>query len=133
MIKRFVIYGFLGWSIEIIWTGIASLLNGDLRLFAYTSIWMFFIYGLAVFLEPIHDIIRRWRWPVRGIIWVLIIWGIEYTTGIALVKVLGVHPWLYQGSFAVDGLVRVDFAPAWFIAGLIFERIHLMLDSLEII
>lgn len=132
MIKRFFIYGLTGWSMEIIWTGLNSLLTGDLKLQGYTSIWMFFIYGCAVFLEPINDIIKQWRWQVRGLIWVVIIWGIEYASGLLLTSILGSAPWFYSGPFAVDNLVRIDYAPAWFAAGLIFERIHKTLDVYEI-
>jgi hypothetical protein len=129
MLKRFFIYGLTGWIMEILWTGAGSLINGDMRLGGFTNLWMFIIYGMAVFLEPIHDIIHKWRWPIRGFIWMVLIWGIEYTSGLLLVNILGVYPWLYKGPFAIDGLVRLDFAPAWFAAGLIFERIHLALDS----
>ena len=58
MIKRFFIYGLIGWGMEIFWTGLYSLISGDLRLLAFTNLWMFFIYGAAVFLEPIHDIFQ---------------------------------------------------------------------------
>jgi hypothetical protein len=65
MVKRFFIYGILGWGIEVIWTGLGSLISGDLRLLGFTNLWMFFIYGAAVFLEPINDIISSWKWPFR--------------------------------------------------------------------
>lgn len=130
--KRFFIYGLLGWSMEIIWTGIHSVLTGDLKLYGYTSLWMFLIYGSAVFLEPIHDVIRGWRWMARGLIWLVIIWGIEYTSGLIIVSALNIHPWFYSGPFAVDNLVRLDYAPAWFVAGLIFERVHKTLDIYNI-
>jgi hypothetical protein len=109
-----------------------SLITGDIKLQGYTSIWMFFIYGAAVFLEPIHDIIKQWRWHIRGIIWVVIIWGIEYTSGLIMVNLIGTAPWYYFGPFAVDNLVRIDYAPAWFVAGLIFEYIHKTLDVYNI-
>jgi hypothetical protein len=128
-LKRFFIYGLVGWGMEIVWTGLYSLVNGDMRLEAFTNLWMFLIYGSAVFLEPIHDIIGTWRWYFRGVIWVVIIWGIEYTSGQVLLNLLGVYPWVYYGRFAVDGLVRLDFAPAWFVAGMLFERIHGTLDE----
>ncbi|MCX7922173.1 MAG: hypothetical protein N3B21_09210 [Clostridia bacterium] len=132
MIKRFIIYGLVGWSMEVIWTGLYSLINGDLRLGAFTNLWMFFIYGSAIFLEPIHDIIYEWRWPVRGLIWVVIIWGIEFTSGLVLKSVLGLSPWIYTGPFAIDGLIRLDFGPAWFVAGMVFERIHRTLDAYRV-
>ncbi|MCX8130386.1 MAG: hypothetical protein N3I35_09835 [Clostridia bacterium] len=129
MIKRYLIYGLIGWCVEIFWTGLGSLMNGNIRLEGFTNLWMFFIYGMAVFLEPIHDVIREWRWLFRGVIWVVIIWGIEYTSGLVLGNILGVYPWVYTGAFAVDNLVRIDYAPAWFVAGLIFEKIHYRLDA----
>ena len=107
-------------------------MRGDITLEGFTNLWMFFIYGSAVFLEPIHHIISRWSWIARGIIWIVLIWGIEYTSGLVLVSVLGVYPWKYTGPFVVDGLVRLDYAPAWFVAGLVFERIHWALDSYEV-
>ncbi|MCX7711171.1 MAG: putative ABC transporter permease [Clostridia bacterium] len=132
MIKRFFIYGILGWGMEIFWTGMSSLIGGDLRLIGYSNLWMFFIYGLAVLLEPIHDIIRSWSWLFRGVIWVVMIWGIEYASGLILFKILGVYPWYYAGPFAVDGIVNLSFAPAWFVAGLLFEWVHRTLDTYEI-
>jgi len=128
MMKRFFIYGFAGWSIEIFWTGLHSLMMGDLKLQGYTNLWMFLIYGCAIFLEPIHDILSGWRWMFRGLLWVIIIWGIEYTSGLILFNILSVYPWYYSGPFAVDNLVRIDFAPAWFVAGLLFERLHRTLE-----
>lgn len=132
MIKRFIIYGLLGWSIEVFWTGLSSLLNGDLRLGGYSNLWMFFIYGCAVFLEPIHDIIYKWRWIARGFIWLLIIWGLEYTSGFIMGNVLGIFPWVYTGAYTIDGLIRLDFAPAWFAAGILFERVHKTLDMYNV-
>ncbi len=109
------------------------MLQGDLGLSGFTNLWMFLIYGLAILLEPIHDIIYKWKWPVRGIIWVVIIWGIEYTSGLILLNILNIYPWHYSGPFAVDGLVRLDYAPAWFVAGLIFERVHHTLEYYKIV
>jgi uncharacterized membrane protein len=133
MIKRYLLYGVVGWSMEIVWTGLYSLVSGDLALEAYTSLWMFFIYGSAVFLEPLHDIIRSWNVIIRGIIWVVIIWGIEYSTGKVLLALLHVYPWRYFGKFAIEGIVRLDYAPAWFLAGLLFERMHATLDRIKIV
>lgn len=129
MLKRFFIYGITGWGMEIIWTGLDSAISGDIRLTGYSNIWMLLVYGLAVFLEPLHDIMRSWNVLVRGIIWVVLIWGIEYSTGLLLFKILGVYPWFYSGPFAVDGLITLAYAPAWFVAGMVFERIHKTLDA----
>lgn len=132
MIIRFILYGFLGWILEILFTGSGSLLRGSLSLTGYTYLWMFPIYGLAVCLEPIHDGIRQAPWPIRGLIWVAVILVIEYLSGWILIQLIGFCPWDYSGSspYAVEGLIRLDFSPFWFVAGLIFERIHDSLDQL---
>lgn len=129
MFKRFLFYGLAGWGIEMVWTGMHSLVGGDLTLPGQSNLWMFFIYGCAVFLEPLHDAISRWSWLVRGLIWVVVIWCIEYASGLLLYKVLGAYPWYYSDKLAINGLITLAYAPAWFVAGLIFERFHRSLDA----
>ena len=52
-----------------------------------------------------------------------LIFTAEYVTG-RLLRSLRACPWDYTGCrFSVDGLIRLDFAPLWFVAGLLFERI----------
>lgn len=126
---RFLIYGLIGWCVEIFWTGMGSLVRGDVKLQAKTYLWMFPIYGMAIFLEPIHDYIRRWPIILRGGVYTGLIFTAEYLTGWVLQATTGVCPWDYTGNvFAVYGFIRLDYAPAWFVAGLLFERLH---DSLQ--
>lgn len=127
--KKFIFYGLIGWCIEVIWTGLGSLIKGDVTLTSRTYIWMFFIYGLAVFLERVHDRIRHAPILIRGGIYTLLIFFIEYSTGWFLRLVLGACPWDYSNSaYSINGIIRLDYAPAWFFAGLLFEKIHDWLD-----
>lgn len=131
--EHFIIYGLLGWCIEIIWTGLGSLINGDVSLTAKTYLWMFPIYGLAIFFEPVHDRIRLWPVLARGCIWMMLCFTVEYFTGWGLRNILGSVPWDYSRSpYNVDGLIRLDYAPAWFVAGLLFEKVHDLLDHFRI-
>ena len=133
MRKRFIIYGLAGWCMEIIWTGLGSFLNGNIVLEAETYIWMFPIYGLAILFEPIHNKIRSWPVIIRGGVYTLLIFLIEYLAGWTLQRFIGVCPWDYSGTpFAIDGFIRLDYAPAWFIAGLIFEKTHDLLINIEL-
>lgn len=127
---KFLVYGLLGWGMEITWTGLGAALKGDPRLTATTYLWMFPIYGLAVFLEPLHEAVRGLPWYVRGIIWLLAIWLVEYTAGSFIRAIVGVSPWNYAGRtpWHISGLVRLDMAPVWFAVGLMFERVHDYLD-----
>ncbi|MBP1856214.1 putative ABC transporter permease [Metaclostridioides mangenotii] len=124
MIIRFLIYGAIGWCMEIMWTGFHSLKNKDYKMTATTSIWMFFIYGMVVFFEPVCDVLAGLPILIRGGIYVLCIFGIEYLTG-GFLKRLGTCPWDYTGSkYSINGLIRLDYAPAWFLAGIIFEAVY---------
>lgn len=130
--KRYFIYGSLGWCLEVFWTGLGSLLGGDIKLTSHTYIWMFFIYGLAVILEPIHERIRNWPVLLRGGVYAIVCFAIEFSTGLFLRIVLGVCPWDYsQSPLSVMGLIRLDFVAVWFCAGLLFEKVHDYLLSLE--
>jgi len=129
MLIRFFIYGLIGWGMEIFWTGFASAFSGDRRFTGRTYLWMFPIYGFAVFLEPIHDLILGWPFILRGGVWVIIIYAMEYSSGWLIKSTIGECPWNYGNEkYAVKGLIRLDYAPAWFVAGLIFERVHIVLD-----
>ena len=125
MMRRFVLYALSGWCMEVVFTGIGSLLRGDPTLTSRTYIWMFFIYGLAIVLEPIHNRIRSLPVIVRGGIYMVLIFATEYLTGFLLYKLIGQCPWDYSGSrFSVNGFIRLDYIPAWFAVGLLFERLH---------
>ncbi|MFA5524457.1 MAG: hypothetical protein WDA24_08865 [Tissierellales bacterium] len=131
MLIHFIIYGLLGMIMEIFWTGIHSLISGDLNLISQTSIWMFFIYGSAVFLEPIHDKIRRKNVIFRGITWTFLIFIIELLCGFLLNLLIGSCPWDYKDStvYTLNGYIRFDYFPVWFVVGLVFEKIHAFLDK----
>ena len=129
---RFLIYGLGGWCLEIFWTGLGSLLTGDITLKARTSIWMFLIYGLAVFIEPVHEKLRGRSVFLRGGVYTLIIYFIEFTTGWTLKLLLGTCPWSYSGlPLSICGIITLSYWPAWFLAGLLFERTHDLLLELK--
>lgn len=129
ILMRFIIYGCVGFLIEVVWTGLGSALSGDKNLRCNTYLWMFPIYGIGgVAMEPVHELIRVFLWIYRGFIWAAVIFLIEYATGYILKLTLGACPWNYdrEGEIltSVKGLIRLDFLPLWFGVGLLFERIH---------
>ncbi len=130
MLRGFFLCGIIGWIMEVVWTGIWSLINGNLKMVSTTSLIMFPIYGMAVLLKPLYDVMIDMPIFLRGGIYVIFIFTAEYFFGVILTK-MGVCPWNYSGAkFNVNGLIRLDYAPAWFAAGLIFEtlvyaKIHL--------
>lgn len=129
MFLRFCIYGLLGWCFEIVWTAVTDKVRGaqrDWRLVGHTYLWMFPIYGLLAPLgEPIHNALRGRVWVVRGLVYLLGIWAVEFATGWLLRKLTGKCPWDYshlRGN--VQGIIALEYAPVWFLFGLGFERVH---------
>lgn len=126
MMKRnFLLCGILGWSIEIFWTGLHSLLEKDGRLMGYSSLWMFPIYGSAAFLAPLMRRLQKSCFWKRGLIYMLCIYLGEYVSG-SILKSKDLCPWDYSSCpLQYQGVIRLDFAPLWFLAGLLFERVIL--------
>ena len=119
---------------EIIFTSFESITSKDLRLMGRTSLLMFPIYGMGALLGPIAKGIDRWlgeegnltrkdKFWRHGIGDMVLIFCAEYATG-SFLKARNMCPWDYSGHlFHVDGLIRLDFAPFWFAAGLFFEML----------
>ena len=114
---------------EILWTGATSLLRKDFRLSANTSLWMFFIYGSVVFIEPVCDMLMPYPIIVRGCVYMICIFAAEYVSGLILRRAR-ICPWDYSDyAYSVNGVIRLDFAPVWFTAGLVFEAVYRILET----
>jgi len=128
MIMRFFVYGALGCLLEVLWTGLAALKNRNFKLNSSTSLWMFFIYGMVVALEPFFRIAAPLNFFLRGLIYAALIMVGEFVTG-SLLKRADFCPWDYSAArFNVKGVVRADYFPAWFAAGLFFEQVFWLLQ-----
>ena len=124
MITRFVIYGALGCLMEVFWTGLGSLISKDFKLSSKTSLWMFFVYGMVAFLEPLFRLMSPMPILLRGLIYAVCIFIGEFITG-SLLKRMEVCPWDYSSAkYHVKGLIRWDYFPAWVAAGLVFEWVY---------
>ena len=141
--QRFLAYGLAGWCSEIVTTGLRSHgRDGDWRLTGTTYLWMLPIYGVAaVLFEPAYAEARRrdLPWPVRGALWTVGIFAVEAATGEAIRQVTGEVPWDYSRPRGRKpeprhwrGLVRPSYAPLWFAVGLGMERLHDLLDRVEL-
>ena len=53
MKRNFLLCGSLGWCLEVFWTGLHSLLNGQPTMMGQTSLLMFPIYGCAAVIAPL--------------------------------------------------------------------------------
>lgn len=122
MKKNFILCGLAGWCMEVLWTGLGSIVSRDPKLTCRTSVWMFPIYGLAAFLSPISRRLNGKNTFFRGGLYTLLIFATEYTTG-AVLKKFHRCPWDYSEQPAnVHGLINLCYTPLWFGAGLFFEK-----------
>ena len=53
MKKAFILCGLTGWCMEILWTGLHSILSGELTMTGKTSLLMFPIYGCGAIIRPL--------------------------------------------------------------------------------
>ena len=128
MKRNFLRCGMAGWCMEILWTGLHSFRVRDPKLIGHSSLWMFPIYGCAAFLEPLMRRLISTPFWKRGLIYMLCIYLGEYTSGI-LLRYKNACPWNYEKSpFHIQRVIRLDFAPLWFCAGLFFERLLIHSD-----
>ena len=121
--NNFIRCGLTGWCLEVFWTGLGSLLSSDRKMTGTTSLIMFPIYGMAALFQPVYHIIKNRNMLFRGGVYTFFIFTAEYLSG-SLLRLFHMCPWDYSGSrFAIQGLIRLDYAPAWFVTGLLMERI----------
>lgn len=121
--KNFLKCGLTGWCMEILFTALGSLRKRDLSLKVGTSVWMFPIYGCAALLSPISRLLEKRPAWLRGLTYMGIIFLTEYLTG-RLLSRRKLCPWDYGRSrWHVNRVIRLDYAPYWFAAGLLFERL----------
>lgn len=121
--KNFIKCGLTGWCMEIISTSLDALRRRDMTLKGNTSLWMFPIYGSAAILAPLGRQLRSKPVWMRGLTYMGLIFSMEYLSGI-LLQGHGICPWDYGRSrWNVRRVIRLDFAPCWFCAGLLFEHL----------
>jgi hypothetical protein len=75
VLLRFLIYGALGWCLEVAFTGVISVFRRDPSATAKTYLWMHPIYGAtALILERVHDSMAGAPWFARGFVYLAIIY-----------------------------------------------------------
>lgn len=117
---------------EILFTSFGSLREKNMKLIGRTSIWMFPIYGMAAVIEPLYHHIRGIPAFFRGMIYSAGILACEFVSG-SLLKKHDLCPWDYShAKMNIRGVIRLDYAPLWMAAGLIFEKLMCHTDRKEL-
>ena len=123
LIQNFIKCGTIGWCMEITFTALGALRRREMPLVGQTSLWMFPIYGCTAFFKPVFSLVKHCHLFVRGTAYALSIFGAEYASGRFLAK-HGLCPWNYnRHHWHINGLIRIDYFPFWFFAGLLFEQV----------
>ncbi len=82
----------------------------------YSFLWMLPIYALLALIEPAHELMKNFPIFIRGFIYVLALWSVEYISGALIKKISGRCPWDYSASrWNLSGFIRLDFLPVWFV------------------
>lgn len=129
-----LLFAVVGLGLETVFTAALDWKQDPKRhLMGYSSIWYMPLYAVA-------PLFFRWAGPalfglplvVRGALYMALIYLCEYAGMLALRRLLGSSPSeasYYKSRWNVQGLIRLDFAPSWFAAGLAFEGFYRWLNA----
>lgn len=123
---RFYIYAIHGYVIEVMFTAVWEfVVNHNLKFPGNTSVWSLVIYGISILVvEQIYFHLQgSASLLVRGIIYTIWTYLWEFCTGY-LLKSFDACPWDYTNfDWDVMGLVTMEYAPLWFIGGILTEKL----------
>jgi hypothetical protein len=123
---RFLAYGAFGTLAESAFSsGVDTAGAERLVIRGPSTPWMLALYGLALPLfEPVHDAVRQRPTWQRGVVYATGIIAVEAVSGLLWRRATGEVPWEYRSGLSVDGVTRLDYAPARALVGLAAERLH---------
>ncbi|MBI2981438.1 MAG: hypothetical protein HYY44_03945 [Deltaproteobacteria bacterium] len=124
---QFIILGVIGIAGEVFFTAIKDFAKTrHPRLHGFSFVWMFPLYGLLSILFPIvSPWVADFSWPVRGSVYMMVIYLVEFIAGSILTAIIGSHVWNYSHHrFNLRGQISLWYAPVWFFVGLIVERCY---------
>lgn len=120
-------------GLEVVFTSACDWKQDRRRLLmGYSSLWYAPLYAIApLFLHVAGAYVFGLPFWLRGALYAAVIFAVEYLGMLALRLLLGASPsqeHYYKARWNIHGLIRLDYFPAMFFMGLIFEwvfsRIH---------
>lgn len=128
-----LIFSFIGVGLEVFWTSIIDYVKTrNPRLEGKSYFWVFFVYGIVPF---VYLIVLNWFGStsifVRGILYMILFYLLEFISGYTLKIIFGVSPWNYSGykinlfgkKIKSDflGVICLNYLPVWYIYGILGE------------
>ena len=136
MIFEATLFAIAGLGLEVVGTAILDCSkDGERQLKGYSSVWYVPFYAVAPLLlfHNLHASLFALPFYVRGPLYALIFWLVEYPGMWVLRVILGKSPSetsYYQSPWNVHGLIRLDFGPGLVLLGFALEWIYRNLHSL---
>ncbi len=134
---RFLIFALGGMLGEVFYGAILNGWGGNLNLHGQSSPWMMLDYGLlGVILMPIATRLKRAGLPLpaRAFVYMLLIFLVEYVSGIIFTWGLGLRVWSYEGiPYNLHGQIMLYSAPIWYALGLCAEMFHRKVDAVAVL
>jgi uncharacterized membrane protein len=133
---EFFLFAFLGVAHEILWTGFMKYVDISVRSFGNDkrrfilrgecSLYMFPIYGSFSFIiSLVQWLFFDYPWMIRGLIYMFLIYILEYSSGWLIKRMVGFAPWNYDNKYNISGLICLNYAPIWLIEGLVAEALYM--------
>jgi hypothetical protein len=136
ILQKMAFYGCIGVLIEFFFTGVYNLFDKSWKLTGYSYLWMVPIYTCTGMLLELVKASVPWPFYSKAFIYLIIIYGVEFLSGLLIKKVTALLqnrfggsdgnkiPWEYEKSaWTVMGLINLKYLPFWFILCLLFEPI----------
>ena len=132
-----LLFACIGITTEVVFTSFSSLAvsffeNSPVSwaLPGKTYAWMFFIYALIpLFFKLFNPIVSGKSFFYKVALAVLVIYVVEFLSGLLLKFILGSCPWEYTEGLHIMGLVRIDYLPAWLIFAALIISVYQLLDK----
>ena len=128
----YLFFGCFGMTFEVFFVAITNLFLGTplfneplWSLTGKTYVWMFPIYVMIpVLFGLLLKYIKDKPLALRLIIYTLIIYVAEFSSGFLLEQITGKCPWEYTTGWHIMGYIRLDYAPSWLIFSFIIEKLY---------
>lgn len=158
---RFGLYGVLGVALEVVFYNLVRNLRGvpvlgllfsfdwkvdaafnlgaiwkvpAISLYGQCSLWMFFVYGLASFcIEFVYRNAPDVPWPVRAVMYGLLIFLMECLAGWLLYWGTGYRIWFYADDGNFFEMTSWRILPIWCATGLIVEYLYRQLMDPDLV
>lgn len=139
LLQKLLFCATAGVLIEFFFTGVASLLKGNLKATSNSYLWMPPVYGFAgLALDGIRQLLDAWPYFAKAPLYVAVFYMVEMVSGLGLRALTGaiqrrwpaiftgggVIPWEYaKSAWAPLGLINLKYLPYWLILALCFDPI----------